>query len=487
LPATALRPTRPQAWRRSFVGLDERVPVAGGGLVRYVNLDNAATTPAHRSVADAVGRCLRTYASVHRGAGYKARVSTAAYDEAHTEIARFVGADLRTNVVIFGRNTTEALNKLANRLPMPADAVVVTTMMEHHSNDLPWRRRARVVRVRVTPDGRLDEDDVDRTLARYAGRIAIVAVSGASNVTGFVQPVHRLARKAHAVGAPIVVDAAQLVAHRPLDVRADSDPEHLDFVAFSGHKMYAPFGAGVLVGPRDVFLRSAPDSVGGGTVDTVTENAIVWAGLPDREEAGTPNAVGAVAMAAAARQLDAWTLSAVEGHERALAEYTRARLRTVPGLTLYGDAAGDDVDRVGVISFNLASADHALVAAVLGYEGGIGVRNGCFCAQPYVAHLLGVDMATAASSSAGDGRLRPGMVRISLGIYNTTADIDAAVDLLAAIAAGRHGAAYERVSPTEYGPGPGKSGPPERSAGTAERRTPGRPWAATGTGGRPSG
>lgn len=442
----------PSAWRRAFVGLDERVPVGDGRLARYVNLDNAATTPALRTVAEAVERCLSSYASVHRGAGYKARATTAAYEDAHDAMLAFVGADPASNVAIFGKNTTEAINKLAHRLSIAADAVVVTTAMEHHSNDLPWRRRAAVARVRVTPDGQLDEEDFDRVLSRHAGRIAIVAASGASNVTGFVQPVHRLARKAHAVGAPIVVDAAQLVAHRGLDVKPDADPEHLDFVAFSGHKMYAPFGAGVLIGPRDTFLHDAPDAVGGGTVDVVTEDEVIWAGLPDREEAGTPNAVGAVAMAAAARQLTTWGLPAVAAHEAALAGYARARLREVPGLAIYGDAAGDEADRVGVITFNLAAVDHALVAAVLGYEAGIGVRNGCFCAHPYVAHLLGVKVEAAAAWVAPDAGLRPGMVRISLGAYNTAADIDAAVDVLTAIAAGRHVAAYERTSNAEYAP-----------------------------------
>ena len=192
---------------------------------------------------------------MHRGAGFKSRVSTAAYDDAHDTIARFVGADPSGNTVIFGKNTTEAINKLAYRFPLADDSVVLSTEMEHHSNDLPWRARAHVVRARVTGDGRLDEDDVDRLLAAYGSRVALVTVSGASNVTGFVQPIHRLARKAHAVGARILVDAAQLAPHRRIDVKPDDDPEHLDYVAISSHKMYAPFGTGALVGRRDTFLH----------------------------------------------------------------------------------------------------------------------------------------------------------------------------------------------------------------------------------------
>lgn len=433
----------------AFVGIDERVPTAGGGEVRYVNLDNAATTPPLRAVADAVWRAMRTYGPVHRGAGHKARVSTAAYEDAHRTMLAFAGADPAGNIAIFGRNTTDALNKLANRLPMPPGAVVVSTLLEHHSNDLPWRRRATVVRARVTPGGHLDEDDFDCLLRRHAGRIAAVTVSGASNVTGLVQPIHRLARKAHAAGACLVVDAAQLVAHRPLDMKRDDDPEHLDFVAFSGHKMYAPFGSGVLIGPRSAFLDGDPDVVGGGTVDLVTEDHVEWAGAPDREEAGTPNAFGALAMAEAARQLKNQGFDRIAGHEAALAHYARGKLREVPGITIYGD--DDTAERVGAISFNLATADHALVAAVLGYEGGIGVRNGCFCAQPYAARLLGVP-ETEHRVWSSEQQARPGMVRISLGLYNAVEDIDRAVAILHDVAAGRRGHSYERIAADEYAP-----------------------------------
>ena len=235
-------------WRDRIVGLDEEVPLLDERMVPYINLDNAASTPPLREVVDAVQDFLRHYSSVHRGTGFKSRLSTAVYDEAHDTIAQFVGADTRTNTVIFVKNTTEAINKLAFRVPLTRDSVVVSTMMEHHSNDLPWRRRASVVRAGVTPEGRLDEDDVDRLLDEFGERVALLTVSGASNVTGFVQPIHRLARKAHAVGARIFVDAAQLAPHRRIDVKPDDDPEHLDFVALSAHKMYAPFGTGALIG-----------------------------------------------------------------------------------------------------------------------------------------------------------------------------------------------------------------------------------------------
>ena len=307
--------------------------------------------------------------------------------------------------------------------------------MEHHSNDLPWRGRAHVLRAKLTPDGRLDEDDVDRLLAAFGDRLALLTVSGASNVTGFVQPIHRLARKAHAVGARILVDAAQLAPHRRIDIRPDDDPEHLDFVAFSAHKMYAPFGTGALVGRRDIFLEGDPEYRGGGTVEIVTPTEVHWAGLPDREEAGSPNVVGAIAMAVAARALMDAGMKSIEQHEASLTTYALERLHSLPDITIYG--ATDPrrtADRVGVIAFNLGRMPHALVAAILGYEGGIGVRSGCFCAQSYVAHLLELTASDQArwqrTHLAGDRSRRPGMVRISLGAYNTSEDIDALIEML---------------------------------------------------------
>ncbi|HEY6100330.1 MAG TPA: aminotransferase class V-fold PLP-dependent enzyme, partial [Anaeromyxobacter sp.] len=172
------------------VGAEERVPVLGGGMRRYVNFDNAASTPALECVRDTVDEFLRWYSNVHRGTGYKSRLSSWAFEEARDRVARFVGADPEDAVVLFCKNATEAINKLAHRFPFEKDDVVVTTVMEHHSNELPWRRVARVVHVGVRPDGRVDEDELARTLALHRGRVRLLAVTGASNVTGYVNPVH---------------------------------------------------------------------------------------------------------------------------------------------------------------------------------------------------------------------------------------------------------------------------------------------------------
>ncbi len=444
--------------RDRVLGLDRKVPLLDGRLAPYVNLDNAATTPPLRDVVETVQRFLPFYSSVHRGSGFKSRLSTMVYDQAHEILARFVGGNPETNTVIFGKNTTEAVNKLSYRIPLRDDSVVLSTVMEHHSNDLPWRNRATVVHVKATPDGRLDEDDFDRQLARYAGRVAIVTVTAASNVTGLIQPVHRLARKAHDAGTMIMVDAAQYAPHRAVDMRPDDDPEHLDFVVLAGHKMYAPYGTGALIGPKEFFLRSGPEYPGGGTVDVVTLDEVHWAGMPDRDEAGSPNVVGAVAMAKAAQVLMEIGMDTVAAHEAELTAYALERLGTVPKIQLYGDADPKRAaHRVGVIPFNLEGMSHYLVAAVLGYEGGIGVRSGCFCAHPYVVHLLqlaqDVRDTWKARVLAGDKSDMPGLVRASFGCYNTTADVDQLVEMLGTVARGEYRATYRlHGSSGEYVP-----------------------------------
>ena len=434
-----LTPTAPVA-RDALVGVDQPVPLLDGRFVPYVNLDNGASTPAFGSVVRAVERFLPFYSGVHRGTGYKSRLSTDTFERARELVGEFLGTDPERDVVVFTKNTTEAINKLARALPIERDAVVLTTMLEHHSNDLPWRSRVRTLHVGVCANGTLDVDDLDRCLAEHAGRVALLAVSGASNVTGVVQPVHQLAEKVHAAGGRILVDAAQLAPHRAIDMRAHDDPGHLDFVVLSAHKMYAPYGTGVLVGPRCAFAQ-VPDHVGGGTVRAVTTESVAWADLPDREEAGSPNVIGAVALAAATRTLTEIGLDRIADHERQLTRYAIDRLTQVRGVNVYGptDTVGLAA-KVGVIPFTVDGLEHGMVAAVLGYEHGVGVRSGCFCAHPYIARLLDLDVpATLAWVDRvrhGDKRGAPGMVRISFGCYNDVRDVDRTVDALERIISG---------------------------------------------------
>jgi len=429
------------------IGSDTAVPVLGGGTRRYVNLDHAASTPPFAAVLRAVTEFSTWYANVHRGTGFKSRLSSAAYDDARRVVERFVGADPAHDVAVFTRNTTEGLNHLAQRLVLPGGSVVISTLMEHHSNDLPWRRVARVVHVGLDAAGAVDEDAMRAAFAEHRGSVALLAVSGASNVTGIVNPVHRWARLAHDAGARIVVDAAQLVPHREVSMRPADDPEHLDFLAFSAHKMYAPFGTGVLVGPRAFFGSGEPRLSGGGTVDIVDVDRVVWTRAPDREEAGTPCIVGAVALAAAIAEYRRIGWTAIREHETALTRTALAGLAAIPGVRVYGDAdPARAAERLGVIAFNFEGVPHALASAILSDEWGIGTRSGCFCAHPYVKALLGIgaDASRALEDRIvrGDRADVPGTVRASFGLSNAPDDADRLVAAVRSVAEGRYAVGY---------------------------------------------
>lgn len=445
--------------RNLFVGLDAEVPLLDGSKIKYINLDNAASTPAFKATRKAVDDFLVYYSSVHRGTGYKSQLSTHVYEASRQVIMRFLGADPQTHVCIFGKNTTEAINKLARRFPFtPQRNLVLTSGMEHHSNDLPWRAITPTIHINLTPDGRLDENDFNLKLEQYGEQVALVAITGASNVTGFLNPIHRMAENAHAVGAQIVVDCAQLAPHRKIDMRSVDDPSHLDYVTISAHKMYAPFGTGALVGLRETFEQGDPDLTGGGTVEIVTLEDVVWASPPDREEAGSPNTIGAVALAASIYQLEAIGMANVADHEARLTSHALKKLKMVPSIQLYGDTSpSNGQDRLGVIPLQIASLSHFLVSAILGYEFGIGVRSGCFCAHPYILHLLKLSARETKSVRQkmldGDKSTMPGLMRASFGLYNTLEEVDALVEALQQITKGEYrGEYFQEKSTGEFFP-----------------------------------
>lgn len=415
------------------VGSNTQVTVASGERTTYAFLDNAASTPAMVAAAKAVTDLLPWYASVHRGAGIKSRVSTAAYEAARFQIGRSldVGDD---HVVIFTKSTTEGINRLA-RLFGARQAIVFTSIMEHHANLLPWRVNGCEVRyVQADAFGVIDEDDLRTQLRRAPSDMPrIVSVAGVYNVSGYAPPVHELAVMAHETGAEIVVDAAQSIAHRRLSIRGMSAAEELDYVVFSGHKVYAPFGAGVLIARRQMLELAEPSLVGGGIVDLVTLDEVVWNSLPDREEAGSPNVLGAVAIGAALKRLDALGRDELAAEEKALTSRTIGLLGAVPGLRILGPPDGPE--RAGVISFVMSRLPHTLVAAALSNEHGIGVRSGCFCAHPGVMHLLAepeqVVRMHLDQMRAHEHCFLPGAVRVSLGIQNSEEEI---VRLWAALA-----------------------------------------------------
>jgi selenocysteine lyase/cysteine desulfurase len=384
------------------LGGDVTVPVAGGRLVPYANLDVAATAPCAAVAAEAVHDLLPSYASVHRGAGALSGRCTQAYEQARRTVARFLGC--RTgDQVVFTRNTTDAMNLLAHAVP--ADLPVVTFVGEHHANLLPWRRPVRLP-LPATADEAVAA--VDHALRRTGP--ALVAVTAASNVTGEVWPAARIAQVARRRGARVAVDAAQLAAHGPVSLH-DLD---VDYVAVSGHKLYAPFGTGVLAGRGDWLAGAEPYLRGGGASRHVADSAVAsWASGPARHEAGTPNLLGAVALAAVCTALTPARWADLAAHEQALLDRLRTGLSTIPQvhqLHLFAPAH----PRVGIVSFAVAGQDSSTVARRLADEHGIGVRDGLFCAHPLTRHLL----------SSGPAGLPPTAVRASIGAGTTAEHVD---------------------------------------------------------------
>jgi cysteine desulfurase/selenocysteine lyase len=423
--------------RQLVAGLDREVPLVTGESRRYVNLDNAATTPPFLEVLDTIRDFSPWYGSVHRGSGFKSQLSTDLYEECHEEIGRFVGADPDYHTVVCCANATQAINTVSRRLRLRPGEIVLTTIMEHHSNLLPWRMIGPIEYADVRDeDGGLDLADFAEKLDRYRGKVRLVALTGASNVTGSMPPVRRVARMAHEAGALVLVDAAQLVAHQPIVMGAAGDPERIDFLAFSAHKMYAPFGGGALIGPHEFFANGAPPgTVGGGTVKLVTLSDVAWADMPHKEEPGTPNVIGALVLVKAMKVLERIGREEVASHERALTMRLLERLGRIAGLRVHGEAdPGRLGERVGVVSISAENMHHALLAAILSYEWGIGVRDGCFCAHPYVARLLSLSDRDLAGFwndvQSGDESRLPGFVRISLGAYNTPEEIDYVCDAM---------------------------------------------------------
>ena len=427
-----------------LLGDDTEVPCLDGRSRRYVNLDYAASTPMLADAWEAVQAFMPWYSSVHRGTGVKSQVATAAYEDARGDVAAFVGARADDSVV-FVRNTTEAINVLSASLP--AGTRVLSTPVEHHANMLPWRRHD----LRTLPFPRSADELLELCEDELRRRpVDLVAVTGASNVTGEVWPVAALAEIAHEHGAELFVDAAQLAPHRPILMAASG----IDHLALSGHKLYAPLGAGALVGR---LREGEPLLHGGGAVRLVTLDEVIWDGVPERYEAGSPNVVGVVALGAACRALSKLGMATVAAHERALARRLWAALEQVPGLRPYTLWPAGSVDRVGVATFNLDGYRHPLLAAILSAEHAIGVRHGCFCAHPLITRLLGLSSAEVQrlrhAIRAGERPALPGAVRASLGLGSTDSDVARLTGALADIAARGPRRRYEYVADhDEYRP-----------------------------------
>ncbi|MGN9762012.1 SufS family cysteine desulfurase [Streptomyces sp. SD31] len=403
-------PTDPSALRRRPGGFTaESVrhdfpilhrPVNGRPLVW---LDNAATTQKPRQVIEALTAYYGTANSnIHRGAHTMAREATEAYEAGRVAVADFLGAPSPDGVV-FVRGTTEAVNLVAQSWGRanlgPGDDILVP-VLEHHSDIVPWQMiaketRARLVPVPLTADGEIDQDAYADLLS---SRTQLVAISHASNVLGTVPPIKEMTALAHRYGAKVLVDGAQAVAHFPVDVQ----DLNADFYAFSGHKLFAPTGIGVLYTKPDLLAGMAPWQGGGNMIESVDFGKTTFAAAPHKMEAGTGHISGVIGLLAAVNWLTSLDREAVAAYEERLLSYAREALATVPGLQLIGSAP----DRIAVLTFTLAGQDPASVADWLDRDG-IAIRAGHHCAQPALAHY-GLESAA----------------RASLALYNTAEEVD---------------------------------------------------------------
>jgi len=374
-----------------------------------VYLDNAATTQKPKAVLEAVNRYYQEdNANVHRGVHTLAERATASYEAARETVRRFINAS-STKEVLFTRGTTTGLNwigRFAEEILEEGDEVLIS-IMEHHSNILPWQEACRKTGAKLVyaylKDGGLDLEDFRKKLT---DRTKFVSITHASNVLGVINPIQELAQLAHEKGAIMVVDGAQSVPHMKIDVqKLDAD-----FFVFSGHKMAGPTGIGVLYGKEHYLNQMSPVEFGGEMIDFVYEQSATWKELPWKFEAGTPNMAGAIGLAATIDYLEAIGMDAIEHHEQDLIAYVFPKLQAIEGLKIYGSQ--DLAKRSGVISFNLGDLHPHDLATALDYEG-VAVRAGHHCAQPLIQYLE-----------------VPATARASFYLYNTKEDCDKLVEAL---------------------------------------------------------
>ena len=374
-----------------------------------VYLDNAATTQKPKVVLEAVNRYYQEdNANVHRGVHTLAERATASYEGARETVCRFINAS-STKEVLFTRGTTTGLNwigRFAEEILEEGDEVLIS-IMEHHSNILPWQEACRKTGAKLEyvylKDGGLDLEDFRKKLT---DRTKFVSIAHASNVLGMINPVQEIAQLAHEKGAIVVVDGAQSVPHMKIDVQTLD----ADFFVFSGHKMAGPTGIGVLYGKEQYLNQMSPVEFGGEMIDFVYEQSATWKELPWKFEAGTPNMAGAIGLAAAIDYLEAIGMDAIERHEQDLIAYVFPKLQAIEGLKIYGSQ--DLAKRSGVISFNLGDLHPHDLATALDYEG-VAVRAGHHCAQPLIQYLE-----------------VPATARASFYLYNTKEDCDKLVEAL---------------------------------------------------------
>lgn len=416
------------------IGADHKITLKSGRLVKAVLLNNAATTPPFEETMLEVNRFLQTYSALNRGSGPHASITYGKVQESILTIREFLGLR-EDHAVLFTQGTTSAINLFARLLRLNRQDIVLTSPIEHTSNNLPWlfNTQARVVEIKAFDDSSFDYDDLEQRAEECGKNLRVISLNGASNTTGCIPDIERISRIARKYEVMLFIDAAQLAPYRRINM-ADG----IDALAFSAHKVYAPFGIGVLALPK-ALLEACPVDPGGGTVDMVGKWDILW--CPSKEmryQAGTWNAVGIVALAASCRAIMDAPRNIIEANERSLVEYTSLRLQEVDGLMLYVEPwKYIQENRLGVFPFNLEGYHHALLGAILEHEYGIETRAGTICNHRLIRRWFNVDDAGQKEiekrMASGNRLASYGIVRASLGVHNTEEDIDLLINALSEI------------------------------------------------------
>ncbi len=425
----------------AFIGLETEYPTASGERLRRLHLDGAASPLAAEIALTTIEKVLPHYSNTHSYVHNSAQISTKALAWAHDTVLKYVGATPKEYATVFsGSGTTAAINRLARGLSAarPDRKTVLVSSMEHHANDLPHRQFGNeVVYIPLLGEGAtagaLDLTFLEKYCKEHSRSVNYIAVSSVSNVTGVRNNVEKICRIAHEHDIFVLVDGAQSIAHGATDL----DQIDADFLVFSGHKVYAPMAPGVMVAKRSILQQLAGQDLGGGSVSSVSFYDYQFVdNESEKEESGTPNIIGAIALAAVLDQMMAYGHRKIEDHDQSVSGYALTKLAAMDQVTVYADL---ECQRTSALAFNHKSLDHGLLAAILNDYFAIAVRNECFCAHPYVSSLLKDELWQLDLSDIDEAEQesfinrKRGMVRVSFSLYNTLDDIDRLITAISSI------------------------------------------------------
>lgn len=396
------------------------------GCRKRIYFDNGATTLIFKAIEEKINSLYPEYTYIELP-NYNSAKITEMYNESREIVKEYLGADKERDISIDVKNATDGINIFANAIfQEDPNQIVLTTKMEHLANYLPYKEKLRTELIEVTPQGNIDLEDYKEKLELYKGKVKYVCVTAASNVTGIITPFYEMARLAHEYGARIFVDIVQLLQHRKFSMKPYNSPEHIDFVAFSAHKCYAGLDGGALIGPSEFFDKYKPLEFGASITKFVNSKSVIYDDSPGKYEAGYPDVLGTICMGTALKTINSIGINRICSIEKQLYWYLLKELKTIPNIKIYGI----DSRAVGIpfISFNIKNIPSGKIAEILGYDYGIELAGGKFGADIYVQTLLGfTDEEAYRQYSSGK---KYGVVRVSLGFYNTFNEIDELINAL---------------------------------------------------------